>query len=102
MATLKICTAKVIWITGVRRIIELGQFPIKKDEGDILSNIKGSGIDFGTSCIINQMEFEEGVKWGVAVKVEREECFSECPQIYVYPQRSSFLMSDSGVTIDRI
>ena len=101
MATLKICAVKTIWITGIKRIIEVSQFEIDKDEKDIMISIKKAGVKIGSDTI-HLMEFKESTKWGVVLFVQREDCYNEDSQTYIFPYRSAFLMSESGATIDRI
>lgn len=113
MATLKISATSVRWITGVKMIIDLGNFrvsPVKgrswsDDRGAVRAAAESAGLLEGHS-FVRPVEFfgSEDVDEvnGLALLVEREAQYNTPPEVWLIPRRSAFLLGDSGATIDRI
>lgn len=104
MATLKICVQdRVYWITQVKEIIELRSFYIQEgEETELMEHAFDGSIP--TPEQVTVVSFAgQSRGHGVGGKVLRviREADSE-PQTWVIPERSTYLMSDSGETIDRI
>lgn len=111
MATLKICTlTKTRWITDVREIIQEGAFsvehfddPLKDcDCPDALA--RGMGVRVTTVCEFQPPDPEQSIRGDVVgnVLLIRRERESQGTFRLVAPDRSCFLMSENGQTIDRI
>ncbi len=107
MSTLKICTSKVIWIFGIKKIIQLGEFTLEPQEVEYTSDdIRKVAHDKGYidgMRVVHVVDFEFGNSTfdirGAAVMIETLE---DNRELWLIPRRSAFLMSDSGATIDRI
>lgn len=104
MATLKICGVKNICITGVRKLTHLGNFDLEGDDRSddaIWKAIENANLKL-RDPLVHLTQFQQGDPTGVVFLIERERCYKEANEIYVFPYNAGFLMSDSGATIDRI
>ncbi len=101
MATLKICTLnQTLWITDVREIVKSRSFmvenfddPLKDCPDDLEKGMKGTT----TVCDFQAPNDVVGNVLFVRRERESQETFR-----VVAPDRSCFLMSENGQTIDRI
>lgn len=111
MATLKICTHdRTHWITNVREITLVRTFEVKNFEHPIMESgeadaiVRQQGVDPAYIADFQGPDSERGIEgdlWGVALHVTFEGDTTTSVRV-VAPERSCFLMSDQGATVDRI
>ena len=111
MATLKICTHdRHRWITDVQEVVIAESFSVTHFDDPLQdckashATIHGNDIRFTTVVDFQAPKPEEkviGDICGNVLHVTRSDKPNTIYQ-YVVPQRSCFLMSDAGKTIDRI